>query len=452
MARNGMLAQSQDLQPSFQATTEQITIGIDLGDRFSHCCVLGPDGKVLTEGRVRSTPEGMARHFRDLPSARIALEVGAHSRWASQLLTEWGHEVIVANPRNLRMIADNIRKSDHVDAHLLARLARVDPKLLAPITHHSNASYPAKTQLKARDLLVRNRTRLMNAVRGILKAVGRRVPPSGTSSFPAKAELCIPDELKPGLMPLLETISHLNQQIYSFDKAIEKYKKIVQSISPLVGDAGVSIEVFSDLDTTAEEMLAQGQEMFSWISNAYVKYPCTHEGLRAAEMSVQKSIRVNITLCFSQEQAAAVYAATKRSKEPVYVSPFVGRLDDFGDDGMDLVRNIKKMYANGDGHVHVLAASIRNMNQLLCSFALGAELATVPTKLLEEWAAARFPMPGKDFRYKGVDASGKSLKAIAYKALELEQPWGSFDLNNELTTKGIQNFVADYQSTLSRSA
>jgi len=110
------------LQPSFQTTAEQITIGIDLGDRFSHCCVLGPDGKILTEGRLRSTPEAMARHFHDLPDSRI--EVGTHSRWMSQLLGHWGHEVIVANPRNLRMIADSIRKADQVDAHMLARLAR----------------------------------------------------------------------------------------------------------------------------------------------------------------------------------------------------------------------------------------------------------------------------------------------------------------------------------------
>lgn len=232
----------------------------------------------------------------------------------------------------------------------------------------------------------------------------------------------------------------------------DEYKRIVQSISPLVGDAGVSIEVFSDLDTRAEEMLDQGEEMFSWIPNAYIKYPCTHEGLRAAEMSVQKSIRVNITLCFSQEQAAAVYAATKGSKEPVYVSPFVGRLDDHGENGMDLVRNIKQMFDDGDGHVQVLAASIRNMNHLLCSFALGAELATVPTKLLEEWAAARFPMPSEGFKYRGVDASGTSLKAIPYKTLDLERPWQSFDLTHELTSKGIQKFVADYRSTLSRSA
>ena len=232
----------------------------------------------------------------------------------------------------------------------------------------------------------------------------------------------------------------------------EEYKKIVQSISPLVGDAGVSIEVFADLDTRAEEMLAQGEEMFSWIPNAYVKYPCTHEGLRAAQLSVQKSIRVNITLCFSQEQAAAVYAATKGSKEPAYVSPFVGRLDDRGEDGMDLVRNIKRMYERGDGHVHVLAASIRNLNHLLCSFALGAELATVPSKVLEEWAVAGFPMPDRDFRYKGVDAKGNSLNAIPYKELDLNLPWESFDIAHALTTKGIQKFVDDYQGTLRRSA
>jgi transaldolase len=231
-----------------------------------------------------------------------------------------------------------------------------------------------------------------------------------------------------------------------------EYKKIVQSISPLVGDAGVSIEVFADIGTRAEEMLAQGEEMFSWIPNAYVKYPCTHEGLQAAQMSVQKSIRVNMTLCFSQEQAAAVYAATKGSREPVYVSPFVGRLDDLGEDGMDLVKNIKKMYEGGDGHVHVLAASIRSVSHLLFSFALGAELATVPSKVLNEWAATGFPMPDQGFRYKGVDVNGKALKSIPYKELDLNLPWESFDIAHELTTKGIQKFVADYESTLRRSA
>jgi transaldolase len=228
----------------------------------------------------------------------------------------------------------------------------------------------------------------------------------------------------------------------------DEYKKIVQTISPLVGDAGVSIEVFADLDTAAGDMFAQGRQMFSWIPNAYIKYPCTHQGLRAAQMSVHAGIRVNVTLCFSQEQAAAVYAATTGSSEPVYVSPFVGRLDDRGENGMDLVANIKRMYERGDGHVHVLAASIRNLDHLLYSFALGAELATVPGKVLEQWSAAGFPLPDQGFSYKGIDAGGKPLKPIAYKELDLSRQWQSFDITHELTTQGIRKFVADYEKTL----
>lgn len=241
-------------------------------------------------------------------------------------------------------------------------------------------------------------------------------------------------------------------QKFSSQEELQEYKKIVQAISPLVGSAGVSIEVFADLGTTGEEMLSQGREMFSWIPNAYIKYPCTHEGLRAAQMSVREAIRVNMTLCFSQEQAAAVYAATKGSKAPVYVSPFVGRLDDHGEDGMDLVKNIKQMYGAGDDHVHVLAASIRHLQHLIGSFALDAELVTAPSKVWEEWAAASFPLPDKNFVYQGRDSAGKELKPIAYKSLDLNQKWESFDIHHDLTTKGIQRFVADYKSTLKQSA
>src|SRR5258705_10543816 len=126
-----------------------------------------------------------------------------------------------------------------------------------------------------------------------------------------------------------------------------------------------------------------------------------------------------MTLCFSKDQAGAVYAATRGSREPVYVSPFVGRLDDRGENGIDLIKNIKEMYKNGDGHVHVLAASIRHIDHLLASFATGAELTTVPAKVLAEWATKDFPMPDKNFSYKAVDASGELLEAIPYKALDL---------------------------------
>jgi transaldolase len=232
----------------------------------------------------------------------------------------------------------------------------------------------------------------------------------------------------------------------SSSEEMDEYKQIVQMISPLVGDGGVSIEVFSDEKTTALEMLEQGREMFSWIPNAYIKYPCTAEGLRAAQMSVRQDMRVNITLCFSQQQAAAVYAATKGTKDPVYVSPFVGRLDDIGQNGMDVVKNIKRMLLQGDGHVLVLAASIRSLEHLLYCFVLDSELATVPAKILELWASKNFPMPDKQFQYK------TSGKPIPYEELDLEQPWEKFDVRHELTRKGIEKFAADYRATLSRSA
>jgi transaldolase len=231
----------------------------------------------------------------------------------------------------------------------------------------------------------------------------------------------------------------------SVREQMAEYRNIVQVISPLVGDAGVSIEVFAEQNTTAQEMLDQGLEMFKWISNAFIKYPCTAEGLRAAQLSVGRGLRVNMTLCFSQSQAAAVYAATKGSKAPIYVSPFVGRLDDTGQNGMDLVQNVKRMYATGDGHVAVLAASIRNLEQLLYCFSLETELATVPAKVLEEWAGKGLPMPDSGFEYR---APGRP---ILYQKLDLDEPWESFDIQHELTRKGIQKFAADYRATLSQT-
>jgi transaldolase len=236
-----------------------------------------------------------------------------------------------------------------------------------------------------------------------------------------------------------------SEQGLSVRNQMAEYRKIVEAISPLVGDAGVSIEVFADKNTSAEEMLDQAREMFAWIPNAFIKYPCTREGLRAAEESVGSNLRVNMTLCFSQAQAAAVYAATKGANMPVYVSPFVGRLDDIGENGVDLVANIKRMYAVGDGHVAVLAASIRNLEQLLYCFSLETDLVTVPAKVLDDWARHGFPMPDGNFKYT---VTGKP---ILYQELALDQPWQSFDIQHELTRKGIEKFVADYRATLSQT-
>jgi transaldolase len=223
---------------------------------------------------------------------------------------------------------------------------------------------------------------------------------------------------------------------------LAEYRKIVGEISPLVGDCGVSIEVFADQNSKAQDMFAQGKEMYTWIPNAYIKYPCTTEGMRAAQMSVQQGIRVNMTLCFSQQQAAAVYAATKGTREPAYVSPFVGRLDDIGQNGMDLIKNTKQMLERGDGHLLVLAASIRNLDQLLYCFWLSTDLVTVPAKVLTLWAEKSFPLPEAGFRYIS------SAKPIPYEELDLTEPWEKFNIAHELTTKGIEKFTADYRKTV----
>ena len=232
----------------------------------------------------------------------------------------------------------------------------------------------------------------------------------------------------------------------------EEYRQIVQQISPLVGDSGVSIEVFADFDSTAEQMLEQGEKMFAWIPNAYIKYPCTHEGLRAAGISARQGIRVNLTLCFSQAQAAAVYAVTKDAKASVYISPFVGRLDDKGVNGMEVVKNIKKMYDQGDGHVQVLVASLRRQEHLLAAMALHAELATLPAKLLEQWNGAGHPIPDQNFHYSGMDEQGRHLESVPYRNLDLNASWESFDIRHELTDQGIARFVTDYKSTLASAA
>jgi len=182
--------------------------------------------------------------------------------------------------------------------------------------------------------------------------------------------------------------------------------------------------------------------MYGWIDNAYIKYPCTVEGIRAAQMSVASGMRVNMTLCFSQQQAAAVYAATKGTASPVYVSPFIGRLDEIGKPGIDLVKNIQRMFLEGDGHVLLLAASVRSLEHLLCCLSLDVDLVTVPASVLSQWAIANFPVMGPPVMHRWIGDS------VPYENLDLEQPWESFDVSHSLTTQGIERFAHDYDQAL----
>jgi transposase len=110
------------------------TIGMDLRDQWSHYCMLDEDGEITEEGRFRTTEGGVAKRFEDMDRVRVAMEAGVHSIWISEQLKEYGHEVIVANVTELHAISRNDSKSDRTDAEKLARYARLDPRILRPIT------------------------------------------------------------------------------------------------------------------------------------------------------------------------------------------------------------------------------------------------------------------------------------------------------------------------------
>lgn len=220
------------------------------------------------------------------------------------------------------------------------------------------------------------------------------------------------------------------------------YQEIVREISQLIPQGSVSVEVYADQNTKPEEMLRQGEEMFSWIPNAHIKYPTTRAGLIAAQKSLKGGLRVNMTLCFTQEQAAAVYSATKGAKRgDVFVSPFVGRLDDQGFNGMDLIENIIQMYESGDGHVEVLTASVRNINHFLWALKLGSDIITAPFRILKEWAETGLRLPDDTFTYER-----KDLQEIPFKRLDLSQDWQSFNINHELTDQGMKRFSEDWNA------
>jgi len=231
---------------------------------------------------------------------------------------------------------------------------------------------------------------------------------------------------------------------FSKEEILNFYRDVVEEISALIPQGSISVEVYADFSTPAKEMIQQGKEMFSWIPNAHIKLPTTKEGLNAAGQAIKEGVRVNMTLCFTQEQAAAVYAATKGARKgDVFISPFIGRLDDRGENGMDLIAHVLTMYQKGDSHVEVLTASVRNIDHLLYALKLGSDIVTVPFNVLKEWAERGLPIPKDDYAY-----DSKNFKSISFKPVDLGKQWHEYDIFHELTEKGIERFSTDWNSLL----
>jgi transposase len=212
--------QTQEMEATHGKPT--MTVGLDMGDRYSHYCVLNEERDVIEEGRMQSTESAFRRHFAGVPRMRIALECGTHSPWVSRLLKQLGHQTIVANARKIPAITGSESKNDRNDAEKLARFAACDPKLLSPLEHRSPERQLDLNLIHVRSTLVRARTMIVNALRGLVKSAGGRLPACSTESLPARAADAIPLALAAVAKPLVQQIALLNRQIGGMDKQIEK--------------------------------------------------------------------------------------------------------------------------------------------------------------------------------------------------------------------------------------
>jgi transposase len=196
---------------------DRFYVGIDLGDRWGHYCIQNAEGETVESGKTKMTADALTKHFPGGQPMRIAIETGTQSNWVRSHLAALGHEVIVANARELQAITRSDRKSDPEDARKLAMYVRIDPRILHPIQHRSMEVQQDLAIIKARDGLVRVRTVLINAARGLAKTCGHRLPRCASAYFTSRCRTTLPRALEASVGKLLDEIDHLTQQISKLD-------------------------------------------------------------------------------------------------------------------------------------------------------------------------------------------------------------------------------------------
>ncbi len=242
-----------------------------------------------------------------------------------------------------------------------------------------------------------------------------------------------------------------NGKKLSEKELLDLYKKIIQELEQELPDGHLSIEVNANWDSTPENLLSQAEEMITWGKNTNIKFPTTNAGVHAANEFVKKGGRVNMTLVFDQTQAAAVYAATFPAQNDSFLSPFMGRWDDRGYQGVDIIKNISRMYKEFDeksgkkSHVKILAASIRNLNHLYASLAYGADILTIPYTMIEKWVQEGRKSPEEFIMPPG------ELKPMEYEPLEFNEDYKVYDIKKvegSLLDEGLKKFSADWNSLI----
>lgn len=199
--------------------------GLDVGDRVTHLCCVDDERVVVERHRFTTTPDGVRKEFASRPPTKIVLEVGSQSPWMSEQLRSFGHEVIVADARRVAQLTRAGRKTDRRDAETLARLLQGMPELLGAVHHRGRQGQADLAVIRARDLLVRTRTSLVQHVRGTLKASGLRALTCSAEAFHRKARVFVPEHLEPALGPILDQLAELETRIRHFDREIERIAK-----------------------------------------------------------------------------------------------------------------------------------------------------------------------------------------------------------------------------------
>ncbi len=207
------------------AASQRLTVGLDLGDSASRYCILDEAGEKVNEDKVATTKAGLDGLFGKMPACRIALEVGTHSPWVSRQLAAMGHEVIVANPHRVKLITQSVKKNDRIDAEQLARLARVDPKLLSPIHHRGAEAQADLAVIRARAGLVDARTELINSARGFAKPMGERLKPCDADYVKESLADGLSEAAQNAIRPLLKSIEEITKQVQVYDRRIEEMGK-----------------------------------------------------------------------------------------------------------------------------------------------------------------------------------------------------------------------------------
>jgi transaldolase len=246
--------------------------------------------------------------------------------------------------------------------------------------------------------------------------------------------------------------SFINQgKKFSETELLAKYKEIIQEISKEIAGP-VSVEVYADWDTKSSLLIKQAEEMDRWGKNVYIKFPTLPEGLKAAHEFVKNGGKVNMTLVFDQEQAAAVYSATRISTSPVLISPFVGRWEDRGYNGLELLKNIIKMYKNFEkltnkkNHIQILAASLRTLRHLYTAIWKGVDIVTISLPLIKEWVDEEKWIPDKNYRYNTL-----GLKPMIYRDIKYRENFEQYKITREdsfLLEEGIEKFVQDWKKII----